>query len=267
MLILKIGGGAGINWDYIAQDLRQLKEPCVVVHGANSLMKDILARMGLSERFIQSPSGHSSRYTDSQMLEVLTMVYAGLANKRIVAKFASYGIPAVGLSGVDGKLLVGKRKTSILSVEGTKVKVVSDSATGMVDSVNASFLCLLLNGGYLPVVTMPAITEGGEMINVDNDRVAAVLARDLHAERVLMLFEAPGLLEDPAIETSRIPSMALGELAVRLEQAKGRIKKKLLAAKEALSFGVRSIHFGDGRIVKPITRALRGEGTVISNDA
>jgi acetylglutamate/LysW-gamma-L-alpha-aminoadipate kinase len=267
MLILKTGGGAGIDWDAIAQDLCALAEPCVVVHGANALMKEVSAKMGLTERFILSPSGHTSRYTDPQTLDVLIMVYAGLANKLIVANLARHGIPAVGLSGADGHLLLGKRKENILAVEGTKVKVVRDSATGKIETANASLLRLLLDAGYLPVVTVPVITERGELINVDNDRVTAVLARDLGADKVVMLFEAPGLLEDPAREDSRIPSLTHRELEVYLGKAEGRMKKKLLAAQEALSFGVRSIYFGDGRIAQPITRALKGEGTVIRLDA
>lgn len=267
MLIVKIGGGAGINWDAIAKDLCGLSEPCVVVHGANALMKAVSLKMGVTERTILSPSGHTSRYTDPQALDLLTMVYAGLANKRIVAVLARHGIPAVGLSGADGHLFLGKRKEVILSVEGAKVKMIRDSATGTVESVNVSLLRLLLDAGYLPVLTVPAITAKGELINVDTDRVVAVLARELGAKRVVMLFEAPGLLQDPGREDSRCPSLNERELEIFLGQAQGRMKKKLLAVQEALSFGVREIFMGDGRTEQPITRSLQGEGTVIRSDA
>lgn len=263
MIILKVGGGKGINWDYIAEDLARVKEHVVVVHGANAWMGEIAEKLGAPERTITSPSGHVSRYTDARAMEVLTMVYSGLINKKIVACLQRHGINAIGLSGADGRIWLGKRKDHILSQEGNKVKVVSDSATGVVESVNAALLRQLVGAGYTPVLTVPAITHSGELINVDNDRAAAVMAKDLKAETIVMLFEAPGLLADLADEGSLVHEVAGMQLDAYLEKVQGRMKKKLLGAREALSFGVEKIYFGDGRLPQPLSSVLAGNGTLL----
>lgn len=264
MLIIKVGGGKDINWDYIAQDLKSLNKEVVLVHGANYWMKQISEKLGIQEKFITSPSGYLSRYTDDKTMELLTMVYSGLVNKKIVSVLQKYGINAVGLTGADGKLLQGVRKESIFAKEGAKVKVIHDSKTGKIKSVNTKLLKLLVNNGFVPVVTIPAITDDGELINVDNDRLVAQLAKALKAETVVMLFEAAGLLMDKKNELSKIDNIDKNEIDNFLKTTDGRMQKKLMGVKEAISYGVKNIYFGDGRIKNPITSALSGKGTVIS---
>ncbi len=264
MIILKIGGGKSINWDFISQDIVSLKERLIIVHGANAWMKEISKDLGLEERMIISPSGQISRYTDEKTMEVLTMVYSGLVNKKMVACLQGHGINAIGLTGADGKLWLGEKKTAILSQEEKKVKVVSDSATGKVKSVNVSLLNLLLDAGYTPVITIPAITESGELINVDTDRAVAVMARDLGIKTMIFLFEAAGLLVNPDDPNSTIATLTDDQLEIYIEKTKGRMKKKLLGIKEAFLDGVETVYFGDGRIPLPISSAIAGKGTVIT---
>ena len=264
MIILKVGGGKNINWDYIARDIAGLKEPVIIVHGANYLMKDISARLGIGERIITSPSGHVSRYTDEKTMEILLMTYSGLMNKKIVASLQTYGINAVGLTGVDGKLWQGKRKEVILAEEIGKVKTIRDSLTGNVVSVNTGLIKLLVNNGYTPVMTIPAITEDGELINVDNDRAIAIMVRDLGIKKVVMLFEAGGLLQNLDDPSSIIKHIDKKDLDSYIGKTAGRMRKKLLGVKEAFSYGVKSVYFGDGRIEKPLTSALAGRGTLIN---
>lgn len=263
MLIIKVGGGRTINWDYIAYDLKTIRDEVIIVHGANAWMEEIGGKLGISERIVTSPSGHVSRYTDKKTMEVLTMVYCGLVNKKIVACLQKHGINAIGLSGADGKLWLGKRKEVILSQVGEKTKIIRDSVTGKVESVNTSLVKLLIDAGYTPLITTPAITATGELINVDNDRAVAVMARDLKIKKLIVLFEAPGLLEDPRDENSKVSKIERRQLESYLIKTKERMRKKLLGVKEAVSFGVETVYFGDGRIVSPITAALAGKGTVI----
>ncbi|OGG27261.1 acetylglutamate kinase [Candidatus Gottesmanbacteria bacterium RIFCSPLOWO2_01_FULL_39_12b] len=263
MIILKVGGGKEINWDYIASDLKNLKDQVVIVHGANYLMKDISAKLGVTEKIITSPSGHTSRYTDEKTMEILLMTYSGLMNKKIVATLRKYGINAVGLCGADGGIWLGKKKETILSRENGKVKVIRDSRTGNVESVNANLIKLLIDKGYTPVLTIPAITQNGELINVDNDRAVAVMVKELKVEKIVMLFEAPGLLKDPSDEASRFKEIKKEEIDTYLEMANGRMRKKLLGIKEAFTFGVQEVYLGDGRIKHPILNTLEGKGTII----
>lgn len=263
MIIVKVGGGKNINWDYIAQNIKELDEDVVIVHGANMWMSDISKRLGLSEKIITSPSGFTSRYTDEKVMEVLTMVYSGLINKKIVATLQKYGVNAVGLSGADGKLWLGKRKEVIYEKTNDKVKIIRNSLTGNVVSVNAKLITLLLKEGYMPVMTLPAITDKGELINVDNDRAVAVMVKELSVSKVVMLFEAPGLLKDINDQSSKIDAIDKNELDNYIEQLPGRIRKKLLGAKEAILHGAKQVYFGDGRVEHPIKNTLLGKGTVI----
>ncbi len=264
MLVVKVGGGAAINWDGIANDPCIRERNCLLLHGANALMRDICRKLGIEEKVLVAPSGQVSRYTDPDTLNALLMVYAGLANKQIVARLRSHGLQALGLCGADGGLFLGVRKEAILAQEGEKVKLIRDSATGKVESVNASLLRLLLDSGYLPVLTIPAITRRGELINVDGDRAAAILARDLEAEALVILLEAPGLLENVSDPGSLVRELSSGELEPFMQKVEGRMRKKLLGITEALRFGAKRVYLGDGRLVSPITRALKGEGTVIN---
>lgn len=264
MIIIKVGGGKDINWDYIAKDALVQKESLVFVHGANAYMKEISQKLGLEEKVIISPSGQISRYTDSKTMEILTMVYSGFVNKNIVATMQKYGINAIGLSGVDGKMWQGERKKTILSQEGNRVKVIRDSLTGKVTLVNSKLLKLLVANGYTPVITVPAVTREGELINVDNDRAVSVMARDLNIKKIVMLFEAPGLLENPENENSVIKNVSKDQLDNYIVKTKGRMRKKILGVKEAFSYRVKTVYFGDGRIKNPITQALKGKGTIIN---
>ncbi|MBI3954997.1 [LysW]-aminoadipate kinase [Candidatus Gottesmanbacteria bacterium] len=264
MIILKVGGGKDINWDHIARDIAGLKEQVIIVHGANYLMKDTSARLGVRERIITSPSGHVSRHTDEKTMEILLMTYCGLMNKKIVSILQKHGINAIGLTGADGKLLLGVRKKAILSEIGGKVKVIRDSKTGNIKSVNTKLISLLLENGFIPVVTIPAITEEGELINVDNDRIVAMLAKELKVETIVMLFEAAGLLSDKKDASSKIDRIDKNEIEDIMKTTEGRMRKKLLGVKEAISYGVKSVYFGDGRIEKPLTSTLAGKGTLIN---
>jgi len=264
MILLKVGGGKDINWDFIAQDLKTLKEDVIIVHGANAWMKDISQKFGLEETFITSPSGHMSRYTDYKVIEMLTMVYSGLVNKKIVACLQKHSVNAIGLSGADGKIWQGKRKDTILSVEKGKTKVVRDCLTGNVVSVNIKLLLSLLESNYVPVVTIPAITSDGKLINVDNDRAVAIMAKELRVKTVVMLFEAPGLLTDPADATTLVARVKKEAVKEVMGQTSGRMKKKMLGVLECFDSGVEKIYFGDGRIAHPVQNALAGKGTVIS---
>jgi acetylglutamate/LysW-gamma-L-alpha-aminoadipate kinase len=265
MILVKAGGGAGLNWEGIALDLAELRPttPFVLVHGANALRNEIAARLGVPLRTVVSPSGISSVYTDREALDVFLMAYPGLANTRLVALLQRYGLPAVGLSGVDGRLWEAKAKKELLVRDNGKTKLLRDNCTGRVESINTRLIRLLLDHGYLPVLCAPAISREHEIVNTDNDGAAAVMAAQLGIKTMVYLFEAPGLLRDADRPESLVPRLSRDELDGCLPWAKGRMQKKLLAAKQALGAGVENIIFGDGRLENPVKQALAGRGTVI----
>lgn len=265
MFIVKVGGGKKINWDYVCKDFASLieKEEAILVHGASARRDEIAEKLGHPTKTVTSPSGITSVFTEEKALEIFLMVYAGLVNKQIVAKLQQLGVNAVGLSGVDGRLWEGKRKSNTLIKEGGKTKLLKGNLTGRVERINTKLIRALFDNGFIPVLCPPAISFAGEIINVDNDLAIAVLAKELKVERIVNLFEAPGLLINLKDENSLVSNINQQELDSYLEHAQGGMKKKILGAKRAFELGVKEIYWGDGRARDPIQRVLAGEGTVI----
>lgn len=264
MILIKVGGGTNLNTVGIIEDIKALDQKVIFVHGASVQRDQVARQMGVPTKMISSPSSMKSVWTDKQALDILVMAYAGLVNKNWVSQFQAVGINAVGLSGADGRLLEGIRKKHLISVEDGKQKLISDTFTGKVTSANTTLLKLLIDGNYLPVVTQPAISDEGELINTDNDRNLAVIAGDIGIKEIVVLFEAPGLLTDINDPQSKVSQISHKDLDKYMTYAQGTMKKKLLGAQEAFSRGVNRIYWGDSRVDNPITNALAGKGTVIS---
>lgn len=266
MIIIKIGGGKDINWNAICENLVYLiknGKKIIIIHGANKVRDEIAKKMGIPTKVITSPSGITSVYTDKKALEILLMAYAGLLNKQIVAKMQSYGINAVGLSGVDGRLWEAKKKKVIYSLENGKIKLINDSLTGKVEKINKNLINLLIKNNYLPVICPPAISYENEIVNTDSDIAEAIMANTLGIKQLVVLFEAPGMLKNFNDEKSLIKKIKKEELDKYIKFAVGRMKKKLLGAKKAFELGVKKIYWGDGRIKNPIFSAMKGGGTII----
>ncbi len=171
---------------------------------------------------------------------------------------------ALGLSGLDGRLMQAARKDSIQSVENGKRKIIRDDYTGKIESVNTALLDMLLQAGYTPVIAPLAVSPAGEALNVDADRAAAMVAAALQASTLVLLTAAPGLMRAFPDESTLIHSLPLARLDEAMGYAEGRMKKKVLGAEEAVKGGVGRVIIADGRIAGPISAALAGKGTTIS---
>ncbi len=262
MMIIKIGGGQSINLRGIAQDLAQIDTPKVIVHGANALRDALAEKLGVSKKVITSLSGYSSVFTDQQLLDVMMMAYSGLRNKRLVELLQMQGLNAIGLSGLDGRLIQGRRNRGIRVKEKGKVKLLRDFS-GKPQTVNVSLLKMLLKQGYLPVITVPIIDENGLAINSENDDIVAVLHRALQAKTIVQLIEAPGLLAEGNDPHTLLPRLSVAELAQMEQQASGRIKRKLHALLKLFENSRPRVIIADGRTDQPISEALKEKGTVI----
>ncbi|MCD6289078.1 MAG: [LysW]-aminoadipate kinase [Anaerolineae bacterium] len=266
MIVVKIGGSEGINLDLIADDIAALAkggQQMVVVHGGSAETNRVAEALGHPPRFVTSVSGYTSRYTDRKTLEIFEMVYCGKVNKGLVERLQRRGVNAVGLSGLDGRIFEGPRKAVIKVIQNGRRMVLRDDYTGKVERVNVDLLRLLLDNGYLPLLTPPAASYDGEAINVDGDRAAAAVAKALGAEQLIILSNVPGLLRNFPDESSLIPHIPRGQVESAMDFAKDRMKKKVMGAAEALDAGVRRVVFADGRVEHPIQKALAGQGTVI----
>jgi acetylglutamate/LysW-gamma-L-alpha-aminoadipate kinase len=234
------------------------------VHGGSHETNTISKKLGHPPRFVTSPSGHVSRYTDRETLEIYAMVTGGRINKMLVERLQQLDVNALGLSGLDGRLLEGRRKAALRIVENGKRKVLRGEYSGVIERVNYALLVTLLEAGYTPVVAPLAISRDNEAVNVDGDRAAAAIGSALQAQSLVILSNVPGLLRDVADEASLISHIPLAQAQDHLEQfAQGRMKRKVLGAIEALENGVSSVLLADGRVEQPLQRALAGKGTTI----
>ena len=266
MLIVKVGGSLGIDYDAVCRDLAaiiQSGQMSILVHGGSAETNALSEKLGKPPRMVTSVSGYESRYTDRETLEIFEMVYCGKMNKGIVERFQKLGVNAVGLSGLDGRLWEGKRKSVITIIENGKKRVLRNDHTGRVERVNLELLHLLLDHGYTPVLTPPAVSREGEAINVDGDRAVAVLGATLKVKKLIILSNTPGLLRDIADESSLIKQIPLEDVGSFMDYAKGRMRKKILGAVEAVQQGVSEVVFGDARLPNPVSQALSGRGTVL----
>jgi acetylglutamate/LysW-gamma-L-alpha-aminoadipate kinase len=268
-IVVKIGGAAGVDVEPLCAEIAErwhAGERFVLVHGGSDATNLLAEQLGHPPRMVVSPSGHTSRYTDRRTLEIFAMATAGI-NRALVERLQGLGVPAWGLSGLDGRALRARRKAAIRVVEDGRVRLLRDDWTGTVESADGAVLRMLLGGvngrGFLPVLAPLATGEHGEMLNVDGDRAAAVVAGALGAETLLLLSNVPGLLRDFPDPHSLIETIDLADLPRAMEYAQGRMKKKLLGAREALAQGVERVIIGDGRRQTPIGDALGGIGTTI----
>lgn len=266
-LVVKVGGSEGIDLDAVVADLAALwrEDPRVVlVHGGSAETNRVSEQLGLPPRFVTSPGGHTSRYTDRATLEVFEMVYCGKVNKGLVEKLQVSGVNALGLCGVDGRLLEGRLKPTVRSVENGRVLILRGDHTGTVERVNAPLLESLLAAGYMPVITPPAISYEGVAMNVDGDRAAAAVAVALRARALVLLSNVPGLLRSVDDESSLVTSVTADQPEEALGFAQGRMLKKVMGAVDAVNGGVQRVVLGDARLGSPVRRALAGEGTVVA---
>jgi [amino group carrier protein]-L-2-aminoadipate 6-kinase len=267
MIVVKIGGAQGVALDYVCQDVAALVRggsPVIVVHGGSAETNVISEQLGHPPKFVTNTQGYTSRYTDRQTLEIFAMVTNGRINTLLVESLQKAGVNAFGLSGLDGKLMVAKRKDAIRIVENGRQRMLRDDFTGKIEVVNGALLLQLVGMGFTPVISPLAISPEGEALNVDADRAAAYVAGAVQAEQLIILTNVPGLLRHFPDESSLIAQLPKAGLEGALSFAEGRMKKKVLGATEALDLGVSKVVFADGRIEHPLLGAMEGRGTVIS---
>ncbi len=264
--VVKLGGAEGVDFSAICADAAALwgqGQKLALVHGGSAEANALGEALGTPPRFITSPSGYTSRYTDRKTLEVFLMAVNGKVNSLLVEQMQGLGVNAFGLSGMDGRLLLAERKNAIQSVENGKRKMIRDDYTGKIERADAALLQMLLAAGYLPVIAPVAVSPQGQALNVDADRAAAMIAAALQAKTLILLTAVPGLLEKFPDKSTLVRRVPRSGLPAALEMAQGRMKKKVLGASEALEGGVGQVIIAAGFVEKPISAALAGAGTVI----
>jgi acetylglutamate/LysW-gamma-L-alpha-aminoadipate kinase len=265
-LVVKIGGSAGVATERIVREIAQCVaagQRVVLLHGGSDLTNTLSEQLGHPARMITSPSGMTSRYTDGETLRIFAMAVVGEINTQLVALLQQQGVNAIGLSGVDGRLMLARRKAVVRSVtpEG-RTQILRDDYTGQIEEVNGSLLEQLLDAGFTPVIAPLALSHAGERLNVDGDRAAAAVATALGADTLTIMTNVPGLLSDPQDHSTLFHKIPADQLDEYMNYARGRMRKKLLGAQEALRGGVRNVCLGSDSLLD----VLHGNGTTISTE-
>ncbi|MDE5854876.1 MAG: acetylglutamate kinase [Ruminococcus sp.] len=256
IVVIKYGGNAMTNkelkdavmTDIVLLSLVGIK--VVLVHGGGPEINDMLKKLNIESKFI-----NGLRYTDSDAIDVVKMVLAGKVNKELVQLLAQHKGNAVGLCGIDGKMLVAEKK---LTDDGQDLGYV-----GEITEVNAKPILDALNNGNIPVIATIATDDNGNTYNINADTAAARIAAELGAENLILMTDIAGLLRDKNNPETLIPKVNVSEVPYLKMQGivSGGMIPKIDCCVEAVRRGVESAVIIDGRVPHSILiEILSNEG-------
>ncbi|MEX0754454.1 MAG: acetylglutamate kinase [Actinomycetota bacterium] len=226
----------------------------VIVHGGGPQVTEVSSQLGIETTFVDG-----LRVTDAATLDVATMVLAGKLNTDVVSGLRSGGVPAVGLSGVDGGLLQARRQTAP-----------DLGFVGEIVQVDGRVAGTLLDAEFVPVIASIASDEAGQVFNVNADVAAAELAVALGAEKLVFVVDVPGIIGPKGDLLSELGSQECLDLLAADGVIAGGMIPKLESAVRAVKAGVRRVHLVDGRVEHSLVLELftpEGVGTMITPDA
>ena len=243
--------------------LHQVGIRVVLIHGGGPQSTELATALGLNTTFVDG-----RRVTDGPSLDVATMVLNGQINTRVLASCRDLQIPAVGISGLDAGLIKAHRRPP---VERAGEAPIDYGFVGDIDSVDADILSKQLDNGFMPVVSPLSCDDTGTVLNINADTVAAAIAAELNAEKMILATGAPGILEDindPQSLISYIDRAALDKLKAEGKIADGMLPKAA-AIDAALANGVGRVHvisykLPDSLLLEVFTN--EGTGTLVVND-
>ena len=243
--------------------LHQVGIRVVLIHGGGPQSTELASALGLDTTFVEG-----RRVTDSDSLNVAAMVLNGQINTRILAACRDLEIPAVGISGVDAGLIRAHKRPP---VERDGEEAVDYGFVGDIDSVEADILRKQLDNGLMPVVSPLSCDESGTLLNINADTVAAAIAAELNAEKLILATGAPGILEDiedPGSLISYIDRTHLKALREAGSLADGMLPKAA-AIEAAIANGVQRVHvisykYPDSILLEVFTN--EGTGTLVVDD-
>lgn len=268
-VVIKYGGHAMINDDLkeaVLTDVVLMKyvgmRP-VIVHGGGPEITGMLKRVNIESSFVGG-----LRVTDRDTMEIVEMVLVGKINKDIVARLNGYGGRAVGLSGKDDGLLRAVKKNGRVKKPDGSIEMVDIGYVGEISQVNPDIVDTLLQEGYIPVVSPVAVGDQGESYNVNADTAASALAVALKADKLIILTDVEGILEDRNNSASLISTVTRDNVPVLVERGviDGGMIPKVECCVRALDGGVQTTHILDGRVKHSILLEVftdKGIGTMV----
>lgn len=263
MIVVKAGGRALMqNRNRILDSIASRANMGIIfVHGGGDIVSEYSKKMGIEPKFVTSPQGIRSRYTDENEMDVYNMVMSGKLNKEMVSYLGKQGVKAVGISGVDAGVLRAERKKKIVMVDERRRKRVIDGGyTGTIVSVNTELPQLLIEQGYVVILSPVAMGTEGELLNVDGDQAAIAIAKALRAEVLVILTDVEGLILDGQLVRKITPKEAR-DLLPRIGAGMNR---KMMLAAEAVEAGIERCIICSGLTEEPLSALEHEHGTVVS---
>jgi len=256
------------NLSSLAEELALLHQVGIricVIHGGGKQLSELASRMGIEQTIIEG-----RRVTDDATLEMAKMVFAGKINTDILSALRNRGIEAVGLSGVDGNIVHAERRPpkEILNRETGERSQVDFGHVGDVVKINARLLTVLLDQGYLPVISSLGADAEGTVFNINADTIASEIAAQLKAEKLILLSDVDGLYlraGEPGTKLSRLTA-AEAEAMIDDGSATGGMIPKLQSIIQLLRRGVHSAHILSGTTRNALLSEVftdSGTGTMI----
>ena len=258
IVVIKYGGNAMIN-EHLKQQVMEdiallwlIGVKVVLVHGGGPEINDLMDRLGKKPEFVDG-----LRVTDKETVDVVQMVLAGKVNKTLVNLIETKGGKAMGISGMDGRLIEAKVKDERLGY------------VGQITNVNIQPVYDLLEKGYIPVISTIGCDREGNAYNINGDTAAAFIAGALGAERLFMMTDIAGILRDKDDPSTLIPTISIEDAAHLQEQGviSGGMIPKVNCCVEAIGKGVQSVIIMDGRVPHSILMELltdEGAGTMVT---
>lgn len=257
--------------DSLAEELALLHNVGIkvcVVHGGGKQLNELAGKLGVAQTIIAG-----RRVTDDDTLELAKMIFAGKINTEILAALRGHNTHAVGLSGIDGNVISAVRRPpkEIMDTKTGESETVDFGNVGDVVDVNSHLLNLLLDNGYVPVVSSLGAGEDGQILNINADTVASEIAAELGAEKLILLSDVDGIYLDPAddkTKLSRVGASQLSELILS-GAATGGMVPKLQSLMSLFDRGVRSAHIINGNNRNSLLTEIftdEGTGTMLAPD-
>lgn len=261
-VVIKYGGAAMTDCKLkqkVMQDIVLMKyvgmHP-IIVHGGGPEINGMLKRLGIKPQFV-----NGLRVTDRETMEIVEMVLGGKVNKEIVMGINASGGKAIGISGKDGNLIQARPVDS-----GGQMGFV-----GAVKCINPQIIETVIENGYIPVIAPIGTDEHQETYNINADLAAAAVAVAMKADKLVLLTDVPGLLEDPADNSTLISVLKVSQVPEFLENGviAGGMIPKVECCVESVTGGVGRTHIIDGRLPHSILLEIftdQGIGTMVVNE-
>ncbi len=273
VFVVKLGGEVvrdPENLDALAEDLSLLHNvgiDVVVVHGGGPQADEMLERLGVAPTYV-----NGRRVTDDQTLDIVKMVFSGKINIEFIASLRKWGADTVGLSGVDGGIVTAQRRPvrDVTDEKTGKTVPVDFGHVGDITHVDPRLILMLLAQDYVPVLCSLASDGEGNIFNINADTVATALAQTLHAEKLIVLTDVPGILRDKHDPTTLVSYLDTVQLKQLVEEGciTEGMRPKVDACLAAVENGVRRAHVIDGTKKHALLEEIftnAGSGTMITS--